>query len=176
MTEIAKARGATVLAGATSKAKGALAMRHGADHWIDLSVVDPQQDVRAQVEGITGEGLCDAVLDVVGGKIFDATMRCVGYRGRMVIVGFATMDISMPKGHHILLKNISIIGAPLDIHFRKEPEIMDAAVADLFGMYARGAIRPEIMPPYSFDEFGTALGLFGTGGIAGRVVLTTGRS
>ena len=175
MTEIAKARGARVLAGATSREKGGLAMRHGADHWIDLSVANLHDGLRDQVAAVTGDRLCDAVFEVVGGQVFDAAMRCVGYRGRMVIVGFATLDISMPKGHHILLKNISVIGAPLDIHFRMEPATMDAAVADLFAMYARGEIRPEIMPPYRLEDVQEALALFGTGNIAGRVVLTTGR-
>ena len=119
MVEMAKVRGATVLAGATFKEKGGLAIAHGADQWIDLSVEDLHQGVKNKVLAEIGENLCQAVFDVVGGKVFDAAMRCLAYRGRMVIVGFATMDISMPKGHHILLKNISIIGAPLDTNFNK---------------------------------------------------------
>jgi NADPH2:quinone reductase len=55
----------------------------------------------------------------------------------MVIIGFASGRIPEVKGHYVLLKNISIVGAPLDIHFKMEPKVMDAAVADLFRMYEK---------------------------------------
>jgi len=173
MVELAKVRGATVLAGATSKNKGDLCKAHGADHWIDLSGPEFHEGVRAQVEKITGPKLCNAVFDVVGGQVFDAAMRCVGYKGRMVIVGFATMNISMPKGHHILLKNISVIGAPLDIHFKMEPELMNRAVADLFALCVKGQIRPEIMMTYPLDQIHTALDQIVSRRVMGKIVLTT---
>ena len=86
MAEMAKARGATVLAGATFKDKGDLAIAHGADQWIGLSVEDLHQGVKNQVLATIGENLCQAVFDVVGGKVVDAAMRCLAYRGRMVII------------------------------------------------------------------------------------------
>jgi NADPH2:quinone reductase len=173
MVELAKVRGATVLAGATSRDKGKICKAHGADHWIDLSVADLHEGVRAQVAAITGDKLCNAVFDVVGGKVFDAAMRCVGYKGRMVIVGFATMNISMPKGHHILLKNISVIGAPLDIHFKMEPELMNRAVADLFALYRQKKIRPEITKKLPLDGIHTALDDIASRRVVGKIVLTT---
>lgn len=174
--EIAKAMGATVLAGATSKAKGELAIAHGADHWIDLGVDDLRDGVRAQVAEITGPELCDAVIDVVGGAVFDATIRCVGDSGRMVIVGFATLDISMPKGNYILLKNIAVIGAPLDIQFRNRPDAMRAGVEKIIGWVQDGAIRPEVTATYALDDIGAALARFGECSVTGRLVVTTGRS
>ncbi len=173
MVELAKVRGATVLAGATSKQKGELCKAHGADHWIDLSVPDLHEGVRAQVAKITGDKLCNAVFDVVGGKVFDAAMRCVGYKGRMVIVGFATMDISMPKGHHILLKNISVIGAPLDIHFKMEPELIHRAVAELFELHRKGKIRPEITERFPLERIHDAMNKIASRRAVAKLVLTT---
>lgn len=175
MVELAKAQGATVLAGATSKEKGDVAISHGADAWIDLSVADPHDGVKAQVAAATGGKLCSAAFDVVGGEIFDAAMRCVAYRGRMVIVGFATMNISMPKGHHILLKNISVIGAPLDIHFKNEPEVLHGASEYLFGLYKAGKIKPHISKVYPFDEIVPALEAIQNRQVTGKIVVNTGR-
>lgn len=173
MVELAKARGATVLAGATSSAKGDLAKEHGAAHWIDLSTPDLHEGVKAQVENVTGGRLCDAVFDVVGGKVFDAAMRCLAYKGRMVIVGFATMDISMPKGHHILLKNISVIGAPLDIHFKHEPEAMNRGIGELFELIKQQKIRPAITARYPFERIVEALGEIVAHRVVGKIVVTT---
>ena len=60
--EVAKAYGATVIAGVTSAEKGDLAKRHGADHWIDLSLPDPRESIRAQVHALTGKRCVDIVL------------------------------------------------------------------------------------------------------------------
>lgn len=175
MVEMAKTRGARVLAGVTSEAKGKLAMDHGADGWIDLSVEDLHQDVKAQVAEATDGKLCEVVFDVVGGKVFDAAMRCVAYRGRMVIVGFADLNISMPKGHHILLKNISVIGAPLDIHFKNEPDVMYDGVAQIFELVEAGKLRPHIMETIPLDDLMQGLQRIADGNITGKIVVTTGR-
>ena len=172
MVEVAKALGATVLAGATSREKGELAIAHGADHWIDLGADDLHAGVRDQVAAITGEGLCDVVIDVVGGKVFDACMRCVGYGGAMVIVGFATMDLSMPKGAHILLKNIAVIGAPLDIHLLNEPEDIQGGMARMMDWHKAGKLRPEITAVYPFEEIHAALARFPDRSVTGRMVVT----
>ena len=86
----------------------------------------------------------------------------------MVIFGFASGRIPEVKGHYILLKNISIIGAPLDIHFKMEPEVMDAAVADLFRMYEKGEIKPEIMATYPLDEIHKAMDVIVGGRLRAR--------
>ncbi len=174
MVEVAKALGATVLAGATSRAKGDLAIAHGADHWIDLAIEDLRGGVRGQVEAITGEALCNAVIDVVGGTVFNACMRCVGYGGCMVIVGFATLDISMPKGNYILLKNISVIGAPLDIVLRNQPEDVHDGMSRMIEWLEAGRLRPEITTTYPLDDIHSALARFADRSVTGRLVVTTG--
>ncbi len=176
MVEVAKALGATVLAGATSREKGDLTIAHGADHWIDLGIEDLRTAVRGQVEAITGEALCKAVIDVVGGTVFDACMRCVGYGGCMVIVGFATLDISMPKGNYILLKNISVIGAPLDIVLRNQPEDIHDGMSRMIEWLEAGALRPEITATYPLDDIQSALARFADRSVTGRLVVTTGRA
>lgn len=175
MVEMAKARGATVLAGATSKEKGDIAIAHGADYWINLDIDDLHQGVKSQVVAAIGENLCEVVFDVVGGKIFDAAMRCLAYRGRMVIVGFATMDISMPKGHHILLKNISIIGAPLDINFKKSIDVIHRGIEIIFDLWKSGKIKPEVAQILPLDKIIPAIQSIENRTAPGKIVITTDR-
>ena len=98
----------------------------------------------------------------------------IAYAGRMIIVGFASGRIPEVKGHYILLKNISIVGAPLDIHFKMEPKVMDAAVADLFDMYQKGQIKPEIMATYPLTEIHNAIDVILSRQVKGKLVLLTG--
>ena len=172
--QIAKAKGARVLAGVTSKDKGQVALASGAEALVDLSAPDLRESLRQQVFDKTEGRGADIVLDPVGGDVFDAALRAVAYAGRIVIIGFASGRIPEVKGHYILLKNISVVGAPLDIHFKMEPEVMDAAVADLFRMYEKGEIKPEIMRTYPLDQIHKAMDVIVTRQVKGKIVLTTG--
>ena len=174
--QLAKAKGARVLAGVTSKEKGQVALASGADALIDLSVADLHENLRQQVFALTEDRGVDAVFDPVGGDVFDAALRALGYAGRMVIIGFASGRIPEVKGHYILLKNIAVVGAPLDIHFKMQPEVMDAAVADLFRMYEKGEIKPEIMATYPLDNIHKAMDVIVGRQVKGKIVLTTGRA
>jgi len=176
MVELAKARGAIVLAGATSKEKGQKAIAHGADYWIDLSVNDLHEEVKSQVIDAIGENLCNVVFDVVGGKVFDSAMRCLAYRGRMVIVGFASLDISIPKGHHILLKNIAVIGAPLDINFKKSINVIHQGVKIIFDLWEKGKIKPEVAQVISLEEIIPAMLSIENGSASGKIVAITNQS
>lgn len=175
IVEMAKAQGARVIAGATSKAKADLALERGADEWVDLSMDDLHNGLKAKVAELTDGKFCDVVFDVVGGSVFDAAMRCVAYRGRMVIVGFASLNISMPKGHHILLKNIAVTGAPLDIHFKNEPETMYRGVDMIFDLFKQDKVRPHIMDVFPLEDLMGALERISNGGITGKIVIDTGR-
>jgi NADPH:quinone reductase len=171
--QVAKAKGARVLAGVTSKDKGQVALASGADALIDLSAADLRESLRQQVLALTDNRGVDAVFDPVGGDVFDAALRAVAYAGRMVIIGFASGRIPEVKGHYVLLKNIAVIGAPLDIHFKMEPQVMDAAVADIFRMYENGQIKPEIMAVYPLGEIHKAMDLIVARQVKGKIVLTT---
>lgn len=173
--QVARAKGARVLAGVTSKEKGEIARRSGAEAIVDLSVEDLHENLRRQVFALTDGRGADLVLDPVGGDVFDAALRAVAYAGRMVIVGFASGRIPEIKGHYVLLKNIAVIGAPLDIHFKMEPAVMEAAVADIFRMYEAGEIRPEIMATFPLEKIHEAMALIVNRRVKGKIVLTTGR-
>jgi NADPH2:quinone reductase len=172
--QIAKAKGARVLAGVTSKEKGEVAIASGADALVDLTTPDLKESLRDQVFKLTDNRGVDAVVDPVGGDVFDAALRAIAYAGRMIIVGFASGRIPEVKGHYILLKNISIVGAPLDIHFKMEPKVMDAAVADLFDMYQKGQIKPEIMATYPLTAIHKAIDVIHSRQVKGKLVLLTG--
>jgi NADPH:quinone reductase len=176
VVQIARAKGARVLAGVTSKEKGQVALTSGAEALIDLSAPDLRESLREKVFALTDGRGVDAVFDPVGGDVFDAALRAVGYAGRMVIIGFASGRIPEVKGHYVLLKNISVVGAPLDIHFKMQPELMDTAVAELFRMHEKGEIRPEIMATYPLDDIHKAMDLIVGRKVRGKIVLTTGRA
>lgn len=173
--EVAKAKGAIVVAGVRGAEKGALARRHGADYVVDLAAEDLRRTLRDQVAAATGGHGVDMVLDPVGGDVFDAALRTLAHDGRLVSIGYAAGRVPEVKANYLLLKNISVMGAYVDPAFDAEPERMEEAVADLLAMADRGELQPEIMATYPLEEFQAALRLFADHEIQGKVVLTTDR-
>jgi NADPH:quinone reductase-like Zn-dependent oxidoreductase len=102
--------GARVLAGIPRPERAASVRAAGADAVIDLSAADLRDSLRAQVHAVTeGRGV-DIILDPLGGRIFEAAVRTLAWRGRLVVIGFATGAIPTIRTNYLLLKNIEISG------------------------------------------------------------------
>ena len=95
--QLAKAKGATVLAGASRPERATLARESGADAIIDLGRPDLRDSLREQVRAATHGRMADIVLDPVGGDVFDAALRALAWCGRLVVIGFAAGRIPEVK-------------------------------------------------------------------------------
>jgi len=169
--ELAKALGATVLAGVTSLEKGELCRRHGADHVIDLSAPDPRNSVREQVYAAVGKRGVDIVLENVGGEVFDGALRALAWRGRMVVVGFASMRLPEIKANYLLLKNIAATGLQWSDYREREPVWVQRVQAELYAMWAEGKLKPFVSERYPLARFSDALTRFTQRGVLGKMVL-----
>jgi NADPH:quinone reductase len=172
--QIAKALGATVIAGVTSAEKGALCRRHGADHVIDLAAPDLRESVRQQVYAAVGKRGADIVLDSVGGDAFDGALRALAWRGRLVVIGFAAGRIPEVRANYLLLKNIAVSGLQWSDYRQRHPEMVKAAQEKLFSLYVEKKIKPEITATYPLERFADALARFGERSVQGKLILTPG--
>ena len=88
--QLAKQMGASkVLAAVASKDKTPIVRDAGADGIVDLGAPDLRESLREQVYAQVGKGGVDIVLDMLGGDMFDAAIRALAWRGRLVVIGFA---------------------------------------------------------------------------------------
>ena len=175
--EIAKARGATAIAGSTSMSpeRVALIEAHGADRIVDLSGDNVRDSLREQVYAVTDNRGVDIVLDPIGGDFFDAAIRALAFSGRILAVGFAAGRIPEAKAGYFNIRNLTMMGVALDLHFRHRPELMAGAVAEVMAMCERGEINPQVTGVHPIEDFQSAIGLFPEHGVRGKMVLTTGR-
>lgn len=170
--QIAKAKGAKVIAGDITEEKRQLALENGADHAIDLSVDDLRENLRQQVFAVAGKGGVDIVLDPVGGDVFDGSLRALAFFGRIVTIGYASGRIPEVKANYFNVKSLILAGMALDMHFRLQPETVHDAMADLFDLYLKGKVKPQVTGTYPFEDFKTAMNLFGARKTIGKTVLT----
>lgn len=169
--QLAKAFGARVLAGVSTPGKASLATDAGADHIIDLSQDNLRDRLRDQVHGRTAGKGVDIVIDPVGGDAFDAALRAVAWRGRVVVVGFSSGRIPTIKANYLLLKNIEVSGLQISDYRKRTPDLMAACMRDVFALFAAGKLKPSPTVTYPLDEFATAMRDVRDRRVRGRIVL-----
>jgi NADPH:quinone reductase len=169
--QLAKAKGAKVLAGISTPAKADLARAAGADAIIDLSRPDLHDALREQVYAVTDKRGADIILDPLGGDIFDAAIRALAWRGRLVVIGFAAGRIPTIKANYLLVKNIEVSGLQVSDYRKRTPDQVTACFADVFSLYAAGKLKPAPAETYPLARFAEALQAIQTRKARGRVVL-----
>ncbi len=172
--QTAKALGAFVVGGDINDEKRAFAKANGADAVVNIMGDDLNDSLRKEVYAATDGYGVDIVLDPVGGDVFTAALRTLAFAGRIVCIGFVA-GIPTAKPNYFNVKNLTMAGLALDLHFKHRPDIIRKAAADIFDMYEKGKIKPQITSTYPLAKFGTALSQFAAKKSIGKMVMTTGR-
>jgi len=165
--QIGKALGARVIATAGGDDKLAVAKRAGADVVIDYRA----EDFVARVLDETDGRGADVIYDSVGGDVFDRSLKCIAWNGRLLVIGFAGGTIPSVKANRILLKNIAVVGLHWGAYAKHEPERIPETMQALLALAEKGAIRPEIYRSYPLEQASEALVALGARRTWGKVVL-----
>jgi NADPH2:quinone reductase len=170
--QIAKAMGAFVMAGVGNSQKVPLVKEAGADAIIDLSRRDLRDSLRAQVHEFTAGRGADIILDPLGGDIFDAAIRALAWRGRLVVIGFAAGRIPTLKVNYVLLKNIEVSGLQISDYRKRRPKQVEECYRELFSWFEQGKLPPLPVHNYPLEKYYDALCEVRDRKVYGRVVLT----
>jgi len=146
--QLAKSLGATVIAAAGSQSKLDICKTYGG---ADYTVNYTEKDWQKEVLRITGGKGVDVVYDPVG-RIAES-LKCIAFKGRALVVGFAAGQIEKLPLNMVLLKNISVMGIFWGLYASKEPSRMPIVWEELLGLFASGRIKPIIYDKvFSLDE------------------------
>jgi len=165
--EIGKALGARVIAAASSAEKLALCVEHGADATIDYS----NENLRDRIKVLTDGRGPDVIYDPVGGEYAEPAFRSIGWRGRYLVVGFANGEIPKLALNLTLLKGASIVGVFWGQHVQREPELVSAAMQQIFGWIEEGRLRPHITKRYPLEQAAEALSDMASRRVTGKIVI-----
>jgi NADPH2:quinone reductase len=170
--EIGKAMGATVIATASTAEKLETARRHGADHLVDYS----REDIKERVRALTQGKGADVVYDPVGGDAFDASLRCIAWEGRIIVIGFAGGRVPQIPANLVLVKNCDIIGFYWGSYRKHNPAIVRRSYGHLFEWFSAGKLKPHISARFDLADVAQGMNALRDRRATGKVVLTTGRS
>ncbi|EJU04312.1 NADP-binding protein [Dacryopinax primogenitus] len=142
--QIAKALGAKVIATAGSPPKLEICKSiGGADEVLDYTKSSWQKEVLR----ITGGKGVDVVYDPVG--LIKDSLKCIAWKGRAVVVGFAAGKIEQVPTNLILLKNVSLVGIHWGAYLKNEPGHVPDVWKGIFKLFESGKLIPAVYdPPY----------------------------
>lgn len=146
--QLAKLFGAgKIIATASTEEKLAHAEKMGATHLVNYTE-DGWED---KVKEITdGKGV-DLALEMVGGEVFNKTVKCLATFGRLVIFGAASGEQATFHPGQLMRKNQSVIGFFLPQIMRK-PELFQRSFTELLGYMESGQLELTIGGTYPLAE------------------------
>ena len=165
--ELGKLFGARVIACASSDEKLETCRRFGAEATINYE----REDLR---EALKNLGAVDIALDPVGGKYSEPAVRAMAWKGRHLVVGFASGEIPKIPLNLALLKGCSIVGVFWGEFARRERDLNAANLRDLTAWLRAKKIKPLVSASYPLERAADALNDMMNRKVQGKVVLTAG--
>ena len=165
--QIAKAAGARVIAAASTEEKCALCHSLGADASINYR----QQDLCEAIKALTRGKGPNVIYDPVGGELAEPALRSIAWRGRYLVVGFASGPIPALPWNLLLLKGASLVGVFWGEFAKREPQANAAMMSHLAQWYARGKIKPVIDQTLPMKDLKQAFAIMGSRAVKGKLVL-----
>lgn len=166
--EMGKLLGARVIACASSPEKLEVCKSRGADAVIDTT----RENVRERLKSIAPNGV-DVVYDPVGGALSEVALRAMAWKGRFLVIGFASGEIPKIPLNLALLKGCSIVGVFWGAFTTKETARYREGLAELLTWVRDGKLQPRIAGTYALENAAAALREMAERKVIGKLVLVT---
>ena len=169
--QIAKAAGARVIAAASTDEKCDLCKSIGADATINYTTHAVPNAFREAVKAATDGKGPDVIYDPVGGDFAEPAFRSIAWRGRYLVVGFASGPIPALPLNLALLKGASIVGVFWGDFAKREPKNNAAMMGELAQWYTQGKVKPVIDRTMPMAQLPAAYAHMGSRGVKGKLVM-----
>jgi len=167
--EIGKLLGARViLAGGSDEKLARVSQEYGIPDVINYKT----KSLKDEVKSLTGGAGADVIYDAVGGELFEQSLRCINWDGRLLVVGFAGGTIPSAKANLILLKGCSVIGVFWGGFTARDPWTNQANFAQLFRWHEEGKLHPLISHRFPLAQAKDALHAIMNREVVGKAILT----
>ncbi len=148
LVQIAKLRGARVIATASTEEKAALAREAGADEVINYT----QKDFEVEVKKLTNNAGVDVVYDSVGKDTFDKSLNCLRRRGYMVLFGQSSGSVPPLDPQTLNAKGSLFLTRPFLQHYTADRAEILKRANDLFKWITAGQLKVRIDKTFPLAE------------------------
>ncbi|TSJ62126.1 SDR family NAD(P)-dependent oxidoreductase [Starkeya sp. 3C] len=162
--QIAKARGARIVATAGSPEKRALVRLLGADE-----VHDSRDTLFA--ERLKAAGGCDVVLNSLAGRAMELSLRALKPFGRFVELGKRDFIANTGLGLRPFARNLTYFGVDADQFIAARPTLVKEMLAELARLFEAGTLRPLPYRLFAADDVRSAFRLMQSSGHVGKILI-----
>ena len=173
--DIAKAKGARVVAGVSTDEKAKICRDYGADEVIVYGTgPKDKEEAKAfstELKSKSIKGGYDIIYDPIGDCYAEPAFRAIGWKGKYLVVGFAAGQIPKLPINLTLLKGASVVGVFWGAFTGREFEENQKNISDINRMLSIGEIKPLISKEVPMENAVEAIQMIGSRGVVGKVVL-----
>ena len=173
--DIAKAKGARVIAGVSTEEKANICREYGADDVVVYGDGPSDKDTAklfsTELKSKSTKGGYDIIYDPIGDCYAEPAFRSIGWKGKYLVVGFAAGQIPKLPMNLTLLKGASVVGVFWGAFTGREFEENQKNIEDINSMLLNGDIKPLISKKIPMEDAVEAISLIGSRGVVGKVVL-----
>ena len=168
--DLAKHLGCRVIAASASDEKLKIVQAEYAPD----AVVNVNGGFRERVKEITGGRGADVIYDPVGGDVFDESVRCIAFNGRLLIIGFTsgripTISVNMP-----LIKGFSVMGVRAGEYGRQFPARGAENLQAVWTLADEGRIKPRVHAEFALEDWRAAFDQLADRHVIGKAVIRPG--
>ena len=162
--------GANVIATGTSEDKLKNTLDWGASHYL-LTHKEDIASFRNEVKELTEGKGADVIYDPVGGDVFDESIRCINWGGRILIVGFTSGRIPSAPVNMPLIKGFSIVGVRAGEFGRRDPIKGKENIEAVKKLADEGNLKPHICKTFKLEEGKEAIKFLSERKLVGKIAV-----
>ena len=168
--QLGKLYGAKVIATGTSDEKLEIVKTWGADEVLNI-FENEKVSFKDRVKDLTNGKGADVIYDPVGGEVFDQSIRCINWGGRLLIIGFAGGTIPSLPVNYPLIKGFSLVGVRAGEFGRRDPVLGKENIDIINSLADEDKVRPYICKVFDFKDSKEALEYLENRELIGKVVI-----
>lgn len=157
--------GANVIATSGSSKKREFLSSYGAPHAL------PDNGFKDKVKELTSGNGADIIYDPVGGDVFDESIRCIGWNGRLLIIGFTSGRIPSINVNMPLIKGFSVVGVRGGEYGRRNPVKGQQNMDAIDQLASSNKLNPHIHNSYSLENTVDAINELKNRTVIGKVCI-----
>lgn len=165
--DYAKLLGAKVIAASASDEKlSVIELEYAPDATVNVT-----NGFRERVKEITGGKGADVIYDPVGGDVFDESLRCIAFGGRILSIGFTSGRLPVLPVNIALIKGFSVHGVRAGEYGRQFPEKGRENNEAIWKLAEEGKVRPRVDREYPLSEWREAFETLAQRKVVGKTII-----
>lgn len=165
--DLAKVMGARVIAASASDEK----LRILAEEYAPDATLNAAPGFREEVKALTGGRGADVIYDPVGGDVFDESVRCIAFGGRLLSIGFTSGRIPTLPVNLALIKGFSLMGVRAGEYGRRFPEQGRENHEAIWRLAEEGKVKPRVHAEFPLAQWREAFETLAQRQVVGKTIV-----